>query len=549
MALIPIKSLDNKLNINSVDRYAVQYGAKYITYNKFSASSVSSSSISFRNINPTFGSLVDRNVRVQVKFNISFTGTINGGQTNLLDGYGKYMACRALPLASSIETANYSINGQVFTVTLNDIIDTIKHSIHLENWGGDFESPTYSDKSQLYSELTNGNTNPLGSYLDGDKLRGGFNGFKILSNTPTSALVELTIIEPLFISPLAYFSSNDAAMGNVNNITCDLNFGNSIHNSLLSISDNYSNYVSFTNIQATPVDSTIFFKYYVSPYDIPALLSYDHYRIERYITNNNVYLSGGQSAVITNSALQIAGIPKLIYVYVQIQKQLKTAYTTDTFARIDSITLQFLNRNVYMSTMTPNQLYQMSVGNGLNMTWEQFYGSLNDTTPRNVSGIGSLLIINPIKDLGVGDYGSGFAINTTLQITVNYTSLRPSSAPAVLYGCTTAIVDDGIVKVGINSCSVKIYNSYNLVNEAPQITDKLLEGSGGSIFGTISNFLKSPIVSKGAEMACTYGLPLLKAYSGSGDGEGLTGGGIVGQTDELYGGKVISRKKLLSLMK
>ena len=108
-----------------------------------------------------------------------------------------------------------------------------------------------------------------------------------------------------------------------------------------------------------------------------------------------------------------------MYVYIFVKQTNYNAYITDTFARINNISINSINNISLLTSNSPHQLYQISVKNGIELTWDQWYGSTSGLR-RNTSGVGSILCINPVLDLGIKSSNI-----TKISITVNYTSLFP----------------------------------------------------------------------------------------------------------------------------
>jgi hypothetical protein len=206
----PITQVESKRD------FAILKGGNQVTWKKFSTTNISSSTITWSCPPPSGNVFVDRKQYTLIPVRLTFTA-IAGTSGNVLQP-GRD-APRAFPVNGSLETLQSSINGQSFSIFISDIIHALSHyntDIKLHN--RDYSmTPTYYDQSQDYSSLGSGNArNPLGTYSNGIdhsvQQRGAF-PFTIVANGTTSAIVDMVIAEPLFMSP--YFWGCGNASGSI----------------------------------------------------------------------------------------------------------------------------------------------------------------------------------------------------------------------------------------------------------------------------------------------------------------------------------------------
>ena len=171
----------------------------------------------------------------------------------------------------------------------------------------------------------------------------------------------------------------------------------------------------------------------------------------RYITSPGTtvpqsanYLSA--STPLVSQTITLPNIPDLLVIYVK-----PAAYTDvtqgDWSLPITSIALNFDNFSGLLSTMTQEQLYQMSLRNGVDMDWSEWSGlgvvpsatGLNATT--NVLSIvgggqrglvGGPLVLRPGRDFALqAGQAPGLVGNFTLQYTINVQNFTGAEQAAV----------------------------------------------------------------------------------------------------------------------
>ena len=107
----------------------------------------------------------------------------------------------------------------------------------------------------------------------------------------------------------------------------------------------------------------------------------------------------GVNRTFTNNAIQLSTVPRCIYIYASRPNSTKTFETTDTFFRINSLSLNYLNVSGQFSSMTINDLYNMSVKNGCDLSWCEWSGLTNNISDSTSDGlVGS---VNQVDTLGV----------------------------------------------------------------------------------------------------------------------------------------------------
>jgi hypothetical protein len=584
---------DSRLDLSKEQQYAVVSSGPVILHKYFNYTSISSSSLSFNNINPGADVVLSKIFKLTLQYLVTFTGVAPAGST-LMASWGQDIAPRCMPVNNSFSNLSFKINGSNFSCELNSVLPALTRINFRKTAEKLSDSLTTPDVCQLYSELCNGtnnsNRNPLGAYGTGAPGtwqcgRGGNLGScKLLTDTNTSATMLITVTEPMMLSPLE-FGGDEGSAGffYLRDLSILGTFDSDLASRVISVSDNCVSF--FSNINVQPVNATIQFTQITKPPSmyLQPKISYPYYNINKYVTDIQVPVNGGSTSTVVCNSLQISSNPKKIIIFVARTRNYANTRTTDTFARINNISIEYQSRSGQLSSASVQQLFDMSKRNGLDMSFSEFYGGalssddlFNNKTkyPRMVSGTGSVVVIDPVLDMGLQDQVSGSRVNGyPLQISVNFTSLTPSTASIDYYSVTILLINDGLMTLTdtfqcIQQDSVVSQADISAPNIEPQFTnsDVLVAQNnltGGNFFGDVKKFItKNLPVAKDIYKAVA---PIVGPLIGLGCGaiggahprfmstcphcvetKRMQGMGIVG--GGLVGGRAVSRKSLKNLM-
>jgi hypothetical protein len=161
----------------------------------------------------------------------------------------------------------------------------------------------------------------------------------------------------------------------------------------------------------------------------------------RYISTPSVSVTSSASLLtagtqLTSNTITLPNIPDLLVVYVK-PPSYSDATNGDWSLPITKISLNFDNFSGLLSTMTQEQLYGMSVHNGLDMDWSEWSGygqvpfSVDSALAIRSGGLvglaGGPLVLRPGRDFALqSGQAPGLVGNFTLQFTVsvqNFTGL------------------------------------------------------------------------------------------------------------------------------
>lgn len=482
---------DPRTILDNERQYAVLKSGQQTTQKAWTTTSISQTSIQFSCPPPSGQIIVDRKVYFLLPIRLTFSG--DAGVGNLLLNPNRD-APRAFPISSSIDTIQVTINNQSVSMQMADIIQPLLHyntcdDISLTEYS---MTPTYMDQSQAYSQLYGTVRNPLASYGDShDKTmtpRGSF-PFTIVSNTQTSAVVDMVCTEPIFLSPFYWGHDNGSGFYNVNamdfNITFLGNAGNrmwshdassSFTSTISSVSAQFS---GFGNSFSYPQNQPYMLFTYITPLETQKLpynmpITYPYFDIQRFPTDINSPVPPSPAANSTqtfiSNNIQLSSIPRRMYIYVRERNNdlYNTPNNPDTYFSIENLSIQFQNKNGLLSSATKQQLYEMSVKNHCNMSWLQWSGGKTNTTGSltdKFGTIGSILCIEFATDIGLEDIEApGKLGQYLLQVTLTATNISNRDINPTMY---IVVVSEGtftIEGLGKASTNIGVISSQDILN-------------------------------------------------------------------------------------
>lgn len=346
--------------------YAALRSGSQTSWKPFTTTNVSSSSISFSCPPPSGQFIVDRKQYILMPIRLTFTGTAPVGQVLL----NPFQDCpRAYPFSSGTDVLNVVINNQGVSVNMADTIQALLHyNTNSELSLHDYSmTPNLLDQSQAYSQLFGSIRSPMSYYGDSvDETMMSRNSFPyvIVQNTNTTAIVDMLVAEPLFLSPFYFGCSNESGFYNVTTMDFNITLLNNAGNRMWS-HDAVSVGVPTTisNIQATFNNFSPAFSYhvnqpymlfqYITPNETDILpmtmpITYPYFPIDRYVTDSGNAISAGGQWVFNSNNIQLSSIPRRIYVYVRERNAdlYATPNNPDTYFAIHApFNVQWENQN------------------------------------------------------------------------------------------------------------------------------------------------------------------------------------------------------------
>ena len=501
--------------------------------------------------------LIDRRIYARCQFQITFVGTAPLGQP-LLNTESD--APRFLPLAAVTQSLKVTINGSSVESQYADALTGLLR-YNLDDHAKEIDlsmSPSTQDKYQRYVTGVGSVRNPLSNYQNSgkDTGRGAF-VMDTLTNpvspdaavTPITATVLFTVTEPLLLSPMLYKSGDlQSGLIGVRNMGVQFNFASGQLARIWSRSPSAG--VTITSVTpaigaGTTAPPSLLVNYLTPPLSsqgsIPRQVNYQYYKTETFVNDMNVNLAAGANQTFNNNAIQLSTVPKCIYIWASRQNSTKTHLTTDTFFKINSLSLNYLNVSGQFSSMSLQDLYQMCAKNGCNLSWTEWSGRCQ-TIGGGPAGVGTLdgmvgsVIKLDVADLHIpSNVASGMNVNSQLSYTVNVENVNRVDTIGVQL--TTVIVYDGLMTVESGSMATQV----GVISEADVVETRADRNNfipysaatavyGGSIYGQMGHLAR--VAKRGLDMAC--------------DAKQALGGELL--LDQKRGGAAMSRADLKKRM-
>jgi hypothetical protein len=472
--------------------FSVESGAANTTFQRFTSTSPSNSSVIFSVQLPSESIIMSRDILLRTGLSFRIGATV--GATEVANQpvciFGVDTALQAFPFASLITTANCQINNTSVSVNLQDILPQLlqmNDKSYLSYFNG--MCPSLPDGDYAQYTAAGDNNNVLAGYgtasYDNHLLPRGahpliltatrtINGVVTTPAQPwlTSGTgfaeswvitVQTIVTEPVFLSPFTFAAPERNAMGMVglNNLAFTFNIDATLKR-LLSTSSPFitaivagtaANPNLFQQVSTLQLGSVtipeLLLKFLSSqPTDLIATKNVVPYTdMPRYISQSaGGTLGSGLGAQVVSQNIQLNQIPSKFLICVRPQMSSQDFSQTSTFMCIRDVSVNLNNSSGLLSSATTQDLWRMSVKNGSNQTWSQFSGvtqaifagsSLNETTG------GSLLVLNPAYDLSLPNYisnGSLGQYNFQINLTI-YNQFGSALVPEIVIVC----VNDGIL--------------------------------------------------------------------------------------------------------
>jgi hypothetical protein len=455
--------------------FAVQGGPQQSTFQPQSANTSSNTSHSWQINVPSENIVVDR--RLLIDTDVQFTITIKGvpigevafnwGST---DGFGPY------PLNSCYLTQNVLINNCGLSVNTQDVIAPLlrmndqKIHTYYDGWTPSMVDDTYYN----YSDAIGAINNPLGTITNNsmdNKIKprgchtitsmsvvhtinaGGTDTSMISTSELDTWVITLTthLTEPLlFLSPFISNPcvSNEAGFLGINNFSFNFTVDSNLRrvfrsssvwaqtpaNYVVALATNFNSGGSgFSNLRMLmnylSVQPSQYAK--ISARNVLPLLQYDRYIANS--SNTTSTFTAGTSLPFTSSNIALNQIPDTILIFARIPVSSQRASNSDSFFKINSVSINFNNVAGILSSASPYELWVLSQKSGSSQSWSEFSGQINISSITGLSSTipttGSILALQPAYSFNLPEYLSSSSLGSyNLQFTVNITNQSSDDA-------------------------------------------------------------------------------------------------------------------------
>lgn len=520
---------------DSQKTYMILRGGQNIQYYPFTYQSKSNTNLSFKCDPPSFDTVVGRHAILKVPIRIQLAGLSAPLAKN------KY-ALRAYPLSSIIQSATVNLNGQSISMEVANMVHILSRYNNNPVSRSEFGSilPNVLDVFQKYSTGFETSSSPLGmatEMIQGVRVPRGAYPQVVVAGSGTSATLEFDIYEYVMLSP--FYSRKQEGEGGlalIRNLSFNFQLGDLAR--VLSISDTY------TSLTAATVDvigePTIYMNFITPPegFSVPRAINfnfndYNYYSIER----TPVAYDQSTQTIVSN-VIQFGQLPERVYIAVHRAKAqvnasvLSQVTTTDTFARIKRVNINFANRDGIHSATTPVDLYRLSVANGLSMSWTEFDGKTqyyNSTATVEDLLTGGVVAFEFGKDIPLTGFDSvGMSKAWNFQVQVDYENI---SGEVFTPQLSIVAVQQGIITLeapGQANISLGFLTPTDVANAevSDESYERIRKLYGGAHSGMLPRLLQKAMTKvKGSALA----------------GGALAGGLSAGA---LAGGAIMSRQSL-----
>ena len=446
-------------NIQRTLKYAVRQGPSSQDWVAYPASSTTNSSIQFQVQPPSENSAISRCFLIETVYN--FQVKISAAAGSYPNNYSPFVwglnaATQAFPFNQNIVTATLNINGHSNSISTQDVLPQLLRlmdSEELQELCG--LTPSLVDKFRLYKDGLTLPCNPLGginiSSHNEFLLPRGVHPIEELAFTSDPAGVttgkwgnantqsitasfKITIVEPLFISPLIFkrYPNNDQAFIGVQGINVNLST-DAKYERFFSINTTAANRANDNVVTATVtttgqiVKSTLYLHYMslqpghsIESRNILPYMEYARYpqTIKALGGDGAVGAKATKETTINSNAIQVSQMPDKIIIAVRPES--RPSNVADYYLPITNVNFTLGTQSGLLSTASPFQLYQLSCDAGLKMSWYEWSGLVNTENGNLIKTVGSILVIDPTM-LNLPEYlapGSNGQFNISFKITV-----------------------------------------------------------------------------------------------------------------------------------
>lgn len=586
-----VNIVDSQLeDITSELTLPVITGASSNNFQQFNAQASTNTSQTQFNIQiPSMETAVSRHFLVQstVVLKIDFvTGTTWENEVALFS-YGSTNALQAFPINALISTIQSNINNANVTVNTRDVMAGLLKMYNYEELAR-YNSLSPSLVDSFYQNFADGigsNNNVLSNYSTGSyakeyQPRGCFkvtissdvagkvplpytiNSTDAGANPFASFYLTFTTTEPLlFLSPyISGNSNNQAAFLGLNNLTITMNYGDSsrvMSNASYALPAGATVGVkTISNVSLVSVSSSrLLLNFYTIPPQLFSkivpknVVNYNQYISYSYGSTLSPALATGDKGTIIFNNVQLNQVPSKILIYVR--PTTLTTYDSNYFMVINSINLNFANKSGLLSSASQAQLYNMSVDNGLQMSFYEFGGvgvsSTSNGTIKNVPTIGSILVIDPSIDLSIdSQYSNMSGGQFNMQFQVNVTNQTNSETAITDLTAYLVVVNSGLFMTenGTSSFMTGLLNQEMVLDTKSEnaITDKRTYEKD-IVGGSIENINSIHKHLKGQYSNITQHEKKLDEEPGMDAGSGMSAGSIISSGRMQHGMKGDAKTK------
>ena len=503
--------LDPRLNYNEVPKFYFEKGGLSVRHITETSTNYSSRSVRFNPVPPNQYTSIDKKIKIDVPLRITLTGPDDGSPLVeykfLADGVtkvwtGNTNSIRFMGFQQCCSTVSLKLNTTSVSLQTNEIIEPLMRYGFTDDYlrkdlsGAAIMPDQYQSLSdwKYYGSIRN----PMNSYGNSFLTPRGALNYELVDVTNTSAIIDVTISEYLLLPPAVIKRMNEKAFVGVKSID------------LLFVLEDLSKIWCRDEVNASPLDSIdvqirdnpiLRMTYISSPMieAIPLVNQYPYYKLERFPTEFNTILQPGQSTTKTTQTIMLSGVPKRAMVFLRETNSDKSYRSADCYAHLKNIKVNFANMATQLGNSDSRSLFDMSVYNGLNMSYYQWSRQC-----------GSIACIDFGHDMGLPRDLAPSVGKDQYQLSLDLEYENISSEPR-RYAAYIITITPGVYT---------LMNGTSQVEDAPLLPANIMESiklseleaftyndaidySGGSFWGSLRNIGKKVgrFLSRGVDLA------------------------------------------------
>jgi hypothetical protein len=456
-------------------KYAVEKGALSLTNQSFTSIANSDSQVAWNVQVPSENIFVDREIRWagSVKLSVTLTRAANIANGAPVVVPGLHFAPAAFPFHQCVSTMSTTINDATTSINTSDVMSQILRLADQSAARKQRTCPTMLDRYAAYPDSADVaiHNSPLDSYgasYNPDEQPNGAwgrltftagtgtaitNGLPVndtggASQGPFTFVVEVQSSEKLLLSPFIFADDHGLSTGlfGVQNIQVLANLA-APSRALRFAGSYFASAPVVTYSTSTPFTSPKLNVQFLTPaLDVPlppkSIVPYMEY--PRYITPVTASWNAATTGLgllntsqVTSNTITLPNIPDLLMIYA---RSTPTTLQGDYVNPISQISINFDNFSGLLAGHTQEQLYEMSVKNGLDMDWNTWSGvaALANAGALAASGRGAVataggpLVLRPGRDIVLqAGQAPGLVGNFTFQFTAQISSYLTSPSTSV----------------------------------------------------------------------------------------------------------------------
>ena len=548
--------------VQSRPKYAVEKGALSLTNAPFNSIAATTSQHTYNIYVPSENVFVDRLLRwtstVYQQFSVAFAAPPAVGESIVVPG--RDFALQRFPLNALCSTLAATINDTTSVINTQDVLDQVLRLCDYKVNRRERTCPTMLDKYASYDDAFGTINNPLGGYdtaaLDTDEGNGAFQGLvftdaagnalgtaagpisgqnydavngvpvanALTGAGPVTVWVRWTSTEPIVLSPFIFADEHewDTGLFGINNIQLVMNLVSDPRRSIRSTARAGRTISAVAYNTGAPggqpfQSSQVNVQFLTPSLDVPlppkSVVPYMEF--PRYISQS-YNIAANSTGELQSQTITLPQIPDLLMIYAKMDGTAGNVYGQSDADFLfplanfqadgvrNPLTVNFDNFSGLLSSHTAEELYSMSVKNGLDMDWQTWSGigrSAAGSYPGRQQGqriplVGGPLIIKPSQDLTLqSGQAPSLVGNFTLQFRVTVANRTAAPRNVQLYVITA---NSGFFESirGSSRIIKGVLSEQDIINApvAPMATRASLErmvgaGTGGLSFGSLANIL------------------------------------------------------------